>query len=134
MACMEWDRELETGIQKIDSQHRQIVNYINELDEAIQTGNTERIRHVIEGVLNYTVTHFELEEELMQQAGFPGLKAHQQTHEFFMRKVAVLRGRFQEGENVSSLLLSMLKGWIVSHIKGEDRDYIVAVKRITGET
>lgn len=134
MACMEWNQELETGIQKIDSQHRQIVNYINELDEAIQAGNMEGVRHVIEGVLNYTVTHFEFEEELMQQAGFSGLKAHQQTHEFFMRKVAVLRGRFQEGENVSSLLLSMLKGWIISHIKGEDRDYIVAVKRITGET
>jgi len=134
MACMEWTRELETGIQKIDIQHRQIVNYINELDDAIQTGNMEGIRHVIEGVLNYTVTHFEFEEELMQQAGFAGLKAHQQTHEFFMRKVAVLRGRFQEGENVSQMLLSMLKGWIVSHIKGEDRDYIEAVKRVAGET
>lgn len=134
MACMDWTRELETGIQKIDIQHRQIVDYINELDDAIQTGNTEGIRHVIEGVLNYTVTHFEFEEELMQQAGFSGLKAHQQTHEFFMRKVAVLRGRFQEGENVSQMLLSMLKGWIVSHIKGEDRDYIEAVKRVAGET
>ncbi len=130
---MEWAQELETGIKEIDSQHRQFVNLINQLDDAIQTGNTAGISHVIEGVLNYTVTHFEFEEELMQKARFSSLKAHQQSHEFFMRKVAVLRGNFNAGENVSLLLLSMLKGWLVSHIKGEDRDYIESVKKITGE-
>jgi hemerythrin len=133
MPFMEWTQELETGIKEIDSQHRQFVNLINELDDAIQTSNADGIKHVIEGVLNYTITHFEFEEELMQKAGFSSLKSHQQSHEFFMRKVAVLRGKFNAGENVSLLLLSMLKGWLVNHIKGEDRDYIDSVKKITGE-
>lgn len=132
MASMEWSAELETGIQAIDNQHRQIVDFINELDAAIQSHNMDAIKHVIEGVLNYTVTHFEFEEELMQQAGFAGLKAHQQTHEFFMRKIAVLRGRFNAGEDVSQVLLSMLKSWLVGHIKGEDRDYIESVRKIAG--
>lgn len=132
MACVEWTQELETGIKEIDSQHRQFVNLINELDDAIQTNKADGIKHVIEGVLNHTITHFEFEEELMQKAGFPSLKAHQQSHEFFMRKVAVLRGNFNAGQNVSQQLLGMLKGWLASHIKGEDRDYIAAVKRITG--
>jgi hemerythrin len=129
---MEWTTELETGIRAIDDQHRQIVDYINGLDDAVQNHNAHGIGHVVEGVLNYTVTHFEFEEELMQKAGFPALKAHQQTHEFFMRKVAVLRGRFVAGEDVTSVLLSMLKGWLVSHIKGEDREYIEAVRKVTG--
>lgn len=133
MACIEWTQELETGIREIDRQHRQFVNLINELDDAIQTGNADGIRHVIEGVLNHTVTHFEFEEELMQKAGFSSLKAHQQSHEFFMRKIAVLRGNFNAGESVSKLLLSILKGWLANHIKGEDRDYIDSVKKITGE-
>jgi hemerythrin len=133
MPFMEWTQELETGIKEIDSQHRQFVNLINELDDAIQTSNADGIKHVIEGVLNYTITHFEFEEELMQKAGFSSLKAHQQSHEYFMRKVAVLRGRFNAGENVSLLLLSMLKDWFVKHIKDEDRNYIDSVKKITGE-
>ena len=133
MACTEWTQELETGIKEIDSQHRQFVNLINELDDAIKTSNADGIKHVIEGVLNHTVTHFEFEEELMRKAEFPSLKSHQRSHEFFMRKIAVLRGNFHAGENVSQLLLSTLKGWLVSHIKGEDRDYIDSVKKITGE-
>ena len=133
MVCVEWTQELETGIKEIDGQHRQFVNLINELDDVIQTGNADGIKHVIEGVLNHTVTHFEFEEELMRKAGFSSLKAHQQSHEFFMRKVAVLRGNFNAGENVSTLLLSMLKGWLANHIKGEDRDYIDSVKKFSGE-
>ena len=133
MAYVEWTQELETGIKAIDSQHRQFVNLINELDDAIQTSNIDGIKHVIEGVLNHTVTHFEFEEDLMQKARFSSLKAHQQSHEFFMRKIAVLRGKFNAGENVSMLLLNMLKGWLANHIKGEDRDYIDSVKKITGE-
>ncbi len=65
----------------------------------------------------------------MQKAGFSSLKAHQQSHEFLMRKVAVLRGKFNAGRNVSMLLLSMLKGWLANHIKDEDRDYIDSVKK-----
>lgn len=133
MPCMEWTQDLETGIREIDKQHRQFVDLLNELDDAIQTGNADGVKHVIEGVLNYTVTHFEFEEELMQKAGFASLKSHQQSHEFFMRKVAVLRGRSSAGENVSSLLMGMLKSWLANHIKGEDRDYIDSVKKFTGE-
>jgi hemerythrin len=132
MTCVEWTQELETGIKEIDSQHRQFVNLINELDDAIRTSNADGIKRVIEGVLNHTVTHFEFEEELMQKAGFSSLKAHQQSHEFFMRKVAVLRGNFNAGGNVSTLLLGTLKGWLANHIKGEDRDYIDSVKKISG--
>jgi hemerythrin len=130
---MEWTQEFETGIPSIDAQHRQIVEFINGLDEAMRTGDKDGIERVLEGVLNYTVTHFEFEEDLMQKAGFPGLKAHQQSHEFFMRKVSVLRGRFNAGEDVATVLQNMLKGWLVSHIKGEDREYIEAVKKVTGD-
>lgn len=133
MANVEWTQDLETGIREIDEQHRQIVDYINRLEDAIRTGDEEAIRQVLEGVLNYTVTHFEFEEELMQQANFPALKAHQQSHEFFMRKVSVLRGRFNAGEDAGSTLQSMLKGWLTGHIKGEDRDYIVAIKGMGGD-
>jgi len=28
-------------------------------------------------------------------------------------------------------LLKLLKGWLASHIKGEDRDYVESVKTIT---
>lgn len=130
MAYIEWTRELESGIPIIDTQHKRIIDFINELDDACRTGNKDETRHVMEGLLNYTVTHFEFEEALQEKAGYPYLKAHRRIHEIFMKKVAEIRGLASQGEDVAPLLLKLLQGWLASHIKGEDRDYVESVKAI----
>lgn len=130
MAYIEWTRELESGIPVIDTQHKRIIDFINELEDACRTGNKEETGHVMEGLLNYTVTHFEFEEALQEKAGYPYLKAHRRIHEIFMKKVAEIRNRASHGEDVAPALLSLLQGWLASHIKGEDRDYVESVKPI----
>ncbi len=130
MAYMEWTRDLESGIPVIDAQHKRIIEFINELYEARQSGSASETNQVMEGLLNYTVTHFEFEEGLQEKAGYPFLKAHQRIHEIFMKKIADIRVRAAEGEEVAHELLTLLKGWLVSHIKGEDRDYIESVKKV----
>ncbi|OIR05574.1 bacteriohemerythrin [mine drainage metagenome] len=131
MAYMEWTRDLESGITVIDTQHKRIIEFINELHDACQTQNADETSHVMEGLLNYTVTHFEFEEALQERAGYPYLKAHRRIHEIFMKKVAEIRTRSAKGEDVAPELLTLLKGWLASHIKGEDRDYVETVRKIT---
>jgi hemerythrin len=131
MAFLEWTRELESGIPVIDDQHKRIVAFINELNDALETGNAEETSHVMEGLLNYTVTHFEFEEELQEKAGYPYLKAHRRIHEIFMKKVSSIRERGNHGEDIAPELLKLLKSWLASHIKGEDRDYVESVKKFT---
>jgi hemerythrin len=131
MALMSWTKDLESGITVIDDQHKRIVDFINELDDACRTGNTDETNHVMEGLLNYTVTHFEFEERLQEKAGYQYLKAHQRIHELFMKKVAAFRERAGKGEDVAPELLILLQGWLVNHIKGEDRDYVESVSEIT---
>jgi hemerythrin len=131
MAFLEWTRDLEVGIPVIDDQHKRIVAFINELNDALETGNAEETNHVMEGLLNYTVTHFEFEEELQEKSGYPYLKAHRRIHEIFMKKVASIRERGTQGEDIAPELLRLLKSWLASHIKGEDRDYVESVKTIT---
>ena len=129
MAYMEWTRDLESGIQVIDAQHKRIIDFINELYDAREAGRVDETNRVMEGLLNYTITHFEFEEGLQEKAGYPFLKAHQRIHEIFMKKVADIRARAVAGEEVAHELLTLLKGWLVSHIKSEDRDYVESVKK-----
>jgi hemerythrin len=133
MAFMQWTHDLEMGIPVIDNQHKRIIDYINELDDANRTGNMDETKHTLEGLLDYTVTHFEFEEELQERAGYPFLKAHKRVHEIFMKRVADFRGRADSGEDITQELLDVLKVWLASHIKGDDRDYAEAVKKITGD-
>lgn len=132
MAYMQWSEDLETGIHVIDEQHKRIINYINELDHASQSGSAAEVQRVLEGLLDYTVTHFEFEEELQEKAGYPFLKAHQRVHEIFMKRIAAFRERANNGEDIIPELLSMLKVWLSSHIKGDDRDYVESVKAVLG--
>jgi len=129
MAYMEWTRDLESGIQVIDAQHKRIIDFINELYDAREAGRVDETNRVMEGLLNYTITHFEFEEGLQEKAGYPFLKAHQRIHEIFMKKVADIRARAAAGEEVAHELLTLLKGWLVSHIKSEDRDYVESVRK-----
>jgi hemerythrin len=129
MAYMEWTHDLESGIPVIDSQHKRIIEFINDLYDAQQSGSESETNRVMEGLLDYTITHFEFEEGLQEKAGYPFLKAHQRIHEIFMKKVANIRERAAAGEEVAHELMSLLKGWLVSHIKSEDRDYVESVKK-----
>lgn len=131
MAYMEWTQDLESGIPVIDAQHKRIVDYINELSTACQTGNDKETQNVIEGLLDYTITHFQFEEDLQEKAGYPFLKAHRRIHEIFMKKVATIRERSAKGEDIAYELLDLLNGWLASHIKSEDRDYVESVKALT---
>jgi hemerythrin len=132
MAYLHWSSDLDTGIDVIDKQHRRIVDYLNELNEANDKGNMEATNHVLKELVDYTLTHFSFEEELQEKAGYPFLRAHKRVHEIFTKRVAEFQGRAAAGENVAPEVLSMLKIWLVNHIKGDDADYAESVKKVLG--
>jgi hemerythrin len=132
MAYLHWSSDLDTGIDVIDKQHRRIVAYLNELNSANDTGDSKATTHVLNELVDYTLTHFAFEEELQERAEYPFLKAHKRVHEIFTKRVAEFMRRAEAGENVAPELLSMLKIWLVNHIKGDDADYVESVKENLG--
>jgi len=131
MALVEWSSEYEIGIPAFDAQQKRFVGFINDLDVASRTNDMAKMNHVMEELLHYTVTHFEVEEELLEKAEYLYLKAHRKVHELFMKKVSEFRARANKGENISAELLEVLKCWLNTHITREDRDYVPCVKKIT---
>ncbi|MBA3022992.1 MAG: bacteriohemerythrin [Gammaproteobacteria bacterium] len=132
MAYLHWSNELDTGIEVIDKQHRRIVDLINELNTANEGGDTAVINHVLGELVDYTLSHFSFEEELQEKANYPFFKAHKRVHEIFTKRVGEFQQRAANGENVAPELLSMLKIWLVNHIKGDDADYVEAVVNSLG--
>lgn len=127
---MQWLNEYELGIAPIDNQHKRIVEFISKLQEAIRMGNSGYAIFVLDGLVDYTLTHFAYEEELQERAGYPFFKAHKRIHAIFVRRIASFRERTQAGEDVSAELLDLLETWLISHIKEDDRDYADAVGKM----
>ena len=87
MAYLHWSSDLDTGIEVIDKQHRRIVDYLNELNSANEIGDSKATGHVLQELVDYTLTHFAFEEELQERAAYPFLKAHKRVHEIFTKRV-----------------------------------------------
>ncbi|MGA2081516.1 MAG: bacteriohemerythrin [Holophaga sp.] len=122
MALIVWDRKLETGHGKIDEQHQSLVEIVNRLHEAMKQGKG---RGELEGILvflkDYTVTHFAMEEELMDLHAYAGAPKHKQIHADLVRQVADLVGKFQARKASLTLeVMNFLEDWLVQHIQGED--------------
>lgn len=124
-----WQDSLNTGIDIIDSQHQRIVEMINNLQVAQNAGSRAATAEVIDEMVDYTLSHFAFEEELMEEAGYPFCAAHKRVHEVFARRVSELRMRFQAGEDVVDELRNMLSRWLFNHIRSDDKAYAEQVKQ-----
>lgn len=124
---MIWTSDLNTGIEEIDVENRKIVTYVNTLTDAKTAGDRAKQGEVIELLLDYVVNHFLLEEHMMEQADYEFRNAHERVHEIFAKKLADFRGRYQDGEDISDDLVTMLSNWVDNHIRVEDQLYAESV-------
>lgn len=125
---MEWSDTYNIGIEVIDNQHRQILDYINALESIRQTGDRSKIKEVLEDLIDYTQSHFTFEENLLQQVNYQYLASHCGIHELFVKKLHDYRKRFDAGESVENDLYRLLSKWLINHIQHDDQDYVDSVR------
>lgn len=133
MGFLAWSDDLDTGIPEIDAQHRRIVDYINQLAEARDEGRRDAVAPVLASLIDYTASHFSLEEALMTGAGYAYLNSHKQVHALFVQNVLGSQARVKAGEDITGELLGTLKGWLLYHIKHDDAAYAADVRRHLAE-
>ncbi|HWQ08907.1 MAG TPA: bacteriohemerythrin [Holophaga sp.] len=122
MAFMNWSSALEVGHPKVDEQHKSLVKAVNDLHDAMKQGKgKDELGRVLHFLADYTATHFQTEEGLMQRGAYPGYSAHKAIHEDLLKQVADLVSRFDSGQSVMTIkVMDFLNEWLVRHILGED--------------
>jgi diguanylate cyclase (GGDEF)-like protein/hemerythrin-like metal-binding protein len=67
MALMDWDSRLQVGHPKIDEQHRTLVEAINQLDTAVQSGRErDELQELLLFLKEHTERHFLVDESLFR--------------------------------------------------------------------
>lgn len=126
MALMAWSEAYGVGNAMLDSDHRILVNLINQLHDATETGQSHEVVGTVINVLaEYTEHHFRREEALMDSAGYPELAAHQSTHRALEARMREIRERWNAGQRsvLDEEVLAFLKKWLTDHILGADKSY-----------
>ena len=130
MAFFNWNDNLNIGILQIDAQHKNLVNIVNQLYEAMSKGQgKEIIGKIVKEMAGYTITHFGAEEKLMQQHNYPEFAQHKKEHELFIKKVQEFNNEIQKGNMIIvSNVANFLKEWLIKHIQGTDKKYAPFLK------
>ena len=128
---VQWTSSMDIGIGEIDSQHRMLVDYINDLHSAMSNHRSAReLLEILHKLRDYTSTHFRDEEKRFVHTDYPTVKDHLQIHREFEAKVDEVERGIKKGTVTLSMdLLSFLKDWLVKHIMGMDAQYVPYVKK-----
>lgn len=128
-----WTKDIELGIDIIDEQHKKLIDLINKLYDSMKNNaGLENLLPVYDELVEYTVYHFDFEEDFIAKSGYQEVPNHKVLHEKLKAEVAAQREKFVSGESVIGFnLLSFLEDWIRTHIMVADRkyaDYILSKK------
>lgn len=126
MPLMEWNDRLSVGIQQFDAEHKRLVGMVNELFDAVQAGRGKDVLgKILDGLIDYTKTHFANEERYMVQHAYPDYKAHKAEHDALAKQVLDVQAKYRSGATaaLSMEVMNFLKNWLVKHIMGIDKKY-----------
>jgi hemerythrin len=125
MSLVSWSETLSVGIEKIDKEHRGLVDLINLLHSEMLAGKGKDVLgDVLAKLVTYTKTHFATEETLFRAHAYPQAEPHKKEHELLTQKVLELQRDFNAGKVVLSIpVLHFLRDWLQNHIQKMDMAY-----------
>lgn len=131
----QWSNDLEVGNIQIDTEHKSLINAINDLLEACSGGRGRaELEKTVNFLASYTRTHFAHEEVLQKKYNYPDYNNHKKYHEGFISTVDSIRERLlKEGPSIVLVGEVNLKvgEWLIKHIKREDVKVAAHIKNNT---
>lgn len=122
MPLIHWsDRHHGTQINEIDIDKRKFVELVNAMDGA----HDSQLRMLFIRLLGHAERHFERENRLMRETGFPNADAHRHEHEQMLSELRYLVQRVESGLFTlgHTYIRARLPSWFQSHSETLDSDF-----------
>jgi len=120
-----WSHECIVGVQAMDDQHGILMDTLNELRLMLLSGAPRRVVCLqLERLIEFTQAHFQSEELLLQQQGFPAVEEHRTAHQHLLARLytALEQANRDEAVRLNSLL-EFLPSWYLEHVEQHDQPY-----------
>jgi hemerythrin len=121
-----WNETLSVGVNKIDSQHKELFAKINDLLIAMKNGSgKDEVLKTLDFLETYVIKHFDDEEELQKKNNYPKYEIQHAQHEQFKNELKELRKTF-ETTGISALFVintqQKISKWWITHIGNLDKE------------
>ena len=131
MPYIVWKDSFDIGVKEMDEQHKLFVGYVNELFDAIQSGNAETIvAPILDKLTDYIQLHFAAEENILKSINYPMLENQKAQHAYFVSELTFLKSSFLNKSQTAHNMFLFLKDWFIHHITTEDLKYAQFINKI----
>ena len=134
-ALIEWRDDWSLGIPQVDGEHRELARLFNRVaglcaDAGVELAvkgskECEEIMDLLRELGEHVRSHFQNEEAIMRESGYPDLESHHYEHATLQAEYAeLLRELDKKGvECLDAETLTSLKIWLISHIVNADNRF-----------
>ncbi|MDR3165543.1 MAG: bacteriohemerythrin [Synergistaceae bacterium] len=126
-----WKEEYRLGVETIDNQHQQLFEMVDSLLQVIDDSKHGDYRKecadAISFLYDYTVKHFQSEEEYQASIGYADIEAHKLQHKRFVMTVDNFAKRMIESDydmKVVRAFSGSLVAWLNYHVAETDQKIV----------
>lgn len=119
-----------TGIDSIDDQHRELIEWYNDIEKAVATDapQSERVA-ALQGLVNAARRHFRYEENLLEVNDYPELDRHRDEHTVLLKQIEDWCKRLHDGElNLTRDTMRLVREWLLDHMVDSDLRYVAHLR------
>lgn len=134
MLFFEWKENYSVNNTILDSHHQKLLTLFNNLYTNLQacqdiSQKSPLVEKALAELIEYSLYHFEAEEEFMLKYEYPDYVSHKQKHEQFKLRVNELIEQHKESVlGMAFPVLHFIKDWLSAHIINVDKQYAPYLK------
>ncbi|MHB8666512.1 MAG: bacteriohemerythrin [Burkholderiales bacterium] len=136
MAKFSWTDDLYTRNALIDGDHHQLVDRVNALFEAMDSGEgNARISKAMNDLIACAEAHFGREQAEMERIEYVAALAHRGEHAKLIRQLVELRAMLERGGKINvPAVTDFLADWLRDHILTADMKLAAALRQCSAVT
>ena len=125
-----WSEKYYVGIAFADAQHKQLVDIINRLHQALSEGKGRKVAgKTLDDLIRCARAHFAEEEKVLQSWGYPDFLAHHSQHECLAYRVfEFYQELMSDDASMSARCVDFLKDWLGEEILDADMKFAPFLK------
>jgi hemerythrin len=126
MPGLDWQESMSVGVKEIDDQHKQLLDTISTLNDAILDKSVEKaLVSIFDRLFDYMEIHFATEERYFDEFDYPDAETHKAAHRFFSGRIIEMHKNIDKDIHELSLdLVAFLEFWLVGHVMVMDKKYM----------
>ncbi len=126
---LKWKDSYSVNVEEIDNQHKKLfeigISLYNLSSLKDDFDHYDEIVNIIDELRDYTIYHFNFEEDLLRKNGYEDIESHSIEHDFFVKKLKRIEKKDIDGQQNQAIMemTEFLIDWISSHILQSDMKY-----------